>query len=357
MTTAELLKYRLHNQHISRNVFTVPKDIITWLGAVQAQDYYASKWALGLRLQDNVDEDIDRALAEGSIIRTHVLRPTWHLVPPSDVRWMLQLTAARIKMVAAYMHRLLQLDKKIFLKTTRVLVKALEGGRSLPRTELIAALNKAKIATNEQRFVHIMMQAELDGIVCSGPRMGKQFSYALLDERIPPVKPLSRDEALATLTLRYFNSHGPATLKDFAWWSGLTLAEAKIGFEMVKRKLTAVKLKDTTYWCGSDSLDDRPSASGLHLLPAFDEYLISYSDRSAALHELHHKTVATVNGIFYPIVVMNGKVVGTWKKTAGKMGATIDLSLFESLSRATMKAIEREANNYGNFIGQPIALK
>lgn len=354
MTASDLLKYRLHNQHISQKVFTLPGDIVTWLGAVQAQDYAASKWAVGLRLQNNTDNDIENALADGSIIRTHVLRPTWHLVPPADVRWMLMLTAPRIKRVAGYMHKLLQLDAKIFTKATKVLVKSLEGGKCLPRTELVVALDKAKIPTNEQRFVHIMMQAELDGIVCSGPRMGKQFSYGLLDERVPTAKPLSRDEALAKLTLRYFTSHGPATLKDFAWWSGLTLADAKHGIEMIKRQVTEVTSQDVSYWAVTSSLNGKPANPSVYLLPAFDEYLVSYADRSAALHAMHHKSVATVNGIFYPVVLINGKVAGTWKKALTKTGALIDLNLFESLPAAKAKAVIAAAKKYGNFLGQPV---
>lgn len=357
MTTAELLRCRLHNQHISRKVFTAPKDIVTWLGAVQAQDYAASKWALGLRLRDNTDNDIENALADGSIIRTHVLRPTWHLVPPADVRWMLKLTAPRIKRVAGYMHKLLQLDAKVFAKTTKVLVKSLEGGRCLARTELINALDKAKIPTNEQRFVHIMMQAELDGIVCSGPRMGKQFSYGLLEERVPLARELSRDEALAKLILRYFSSHGPATLKDFAWWSGLTLADAKAGLEMVRKQVTEIKTRDISYWVAIGSLSDKPANPAIYLLPAFDEYLVSYADRSAALHAMHHKSVATANGIFYPVVIVNGKVVGTWKRAPANVGASADLNLFEPLSAAKVKAISAAAKNYGKFIGQSITLK
>ncbi|MBS1585599.1 MAG: AlkZ family DNA glycosylase [Bacteroidetes bacterium] len=357
MTPSDLLKYRLHNQHISQRLFTAPGDIVTWLGAVQAQDYSASKWALGLRLQNNTDNDIDKALADGSIIRTHVLRPTWHLVPPADVRWMLQLTAPRIKRVAGYMHQLLQLDKKIFTKATKVLVKALEGGACLSRTELVTALDKAKIATNELRFVNIMMQAELDGIICSGPRIGKQFSYGLLDERVPPAKPLARDEALAKLALRYFTSHGPATLKDFAWWSGLTLADAKDGIEMIKDKVTAIRSQDISYWAATSSLHDKPVNSSVHLLPAFDEYLVSYADRSVALHAIHNKKVVTVNGIFFPVIIVNGKVVGTWKKLQNKRGTNIDLSLFESLAAAKLKAISAAAKNYGKYMGLPVVVK
>jgi len=355
MTTSQLLKYRLNNQHITVPKPGGPAGIVAWLGAVQAQDYSAAKWALGARLINSTDAAIDNALAEGAIIRTHVLRPTWHFVAPGDIRWMLELTAPRIKKVCSYQYPVLGLEEKIFTKSNKVITKALEGGKHLTRDALMALLNKAKITTNEYRFLHIMMRAELDALVCSGPKIGKQHTYALLDERAPRSAMLDKDEALAELALRYFTSHGPATLKDFAWWSGLTVADGKAAIEMIKRKLVRVKIAEQEYWM-SEKVKD-PRSPGTYLLPAFDEYLISYADRSAVLDAAYARRVVTINGIFYPVIVINGKVTGTWKKTIAKKNITISTDVFRKLPANKISAITAAARRYGKFMGVPVVLE
>src|SRR5713226_2242979 len=227
MTNLDIAHRRLHNQLITRPMFEKPDDVVKWLGAVQAQDYAGAKWALGLRMQGVTDDVIEQAFADGAIIRTHVMRPTWHFVAPADIRWMLALTAPRIN---AYYNRKLELDDAVFRHSNAVLAKALQGGKQLTRSELASVLQLAGIAAdNLLRSTYIIMRAELDGIVCSGARRGKQFTYALLDERVPQTRNLDRDEALAEFARRYFTSHGPATLQDFVWWSGLAAADAKAG--------------------------------------------------------------------------------------------------------------------------------
>src|SRR6266702_3694762 len=230
MTThPNIAHQRLHNQLITQQTFEKAGDVVKWLGAVQAQDYAAAKWALGLRMQNSTDE---------IILRTHVMRPTWHFVLPADIRWMLALTAPRVLATIAYYDRTLGLDDTVFTHTNTVLAKALQGGKQLTRDELASVLQQAGIATdNLQRTGHVLMHAELDGIICSGARRGKQFTYALLDERTPQARTLDRGEALAEFARRYFTSRGPATLQDFVWWSGLTVADARTGLEMVTSQL------------------------------------------------------------------------------------------------------------------------
>src|SRR5437773_6733489 len=220
MNNLEIAHGRLHNQHVTRRTLETPQTLVEWLGAVQAQDYAAAKWALGLRLHGMTDDNIEQAFTDGKILRTHVMRPTWHFVSPADIRWLLALTAPRVRAASAYYNRKLELDAAFFRRTHAVLANALQGGKQLTRDELASALQQAGIATEgEQRVTHIMMRAELDGIICSGARRDKQFTYALLDERAPQTRMLDRDEALAELARRYFTSHGPATLQDFVWWS------------------------------------------------------------------------------------------------------------------------------------------
>src|SRR5215204_6450301 len=212
--------YRLHNQRLSTPNFKTPQAVVQWLGAVQAQDYAGAKWALAQRMTDATDAALDQAFADGSILRTHLLRPTWHFVTPQDIRWMLTLTAPRVHAVSAYMYRQSGLVKAVFKKSNAILEKALQGGKQLTRTELATALDKAGISADGFRLTYLMMYGELEGLICSGARRGKQFTYALLEERVPSVKTINRVEALAELISRYFATRGPATLADFTMWSG-----------------------------------------------------------------------------------------------------------------------------------------
>jgi hypothetical protein len=249
MTTLDIAHQRLLNQHIAVAPFRKPSDVVNWLVAVQSQDYFGAQWALGLRLQDAHDTDIDRAFNTGAILRTHVMRPTWHFVTPADIRWLLAITAPRVHAANATMYRKLELNSATLKRSHKVLTRALQGGQQLTREELSEALEKAGVAAaNGQRLAYIVMSAELDGLICSGPRRGKQFTYALLDERVPPVKALKPDEALAEFTRRYFASHGPATVQDFSKWSGLTSTDARRGLDSIKEQLQHDVLNGDDYW-------------------------------------------------------------------------------------------------------------
>src|SRR6266567_8254469 len=288
MTNLDIAHQRLHNQRIAGAPFEKPVDVVTWLGAVQAQDFAGAKWALGLRLQGATDESIEQAFADGTILRTHVMRPTWHFVAPADIRWLLALTAPRVHAASAYHNRKLELDDAVFRSTNAVLTNALQGGKQLTRDELASALQQAGIVTEgEQRVTYIIMRAELDGIICSGARRGKQFTYALLAERAPHARMLARDEALAELTTRYFMSHGPATIQDFVWWSGLAAADAKAGLAMVTSHLQQETINGQMYWFSLSTLPVQDPSQTAYLLPNYDEYTVGYTDRSAIFDALH----------------------------------------------------------------------
>lgn len=257
---------RLHHQRLSSTSFTRPADVVTYLGAVQAQDYPGAKWAIGQRLRHATDAAIEKAFADGSILRTHVLRPTWHFVTPADIRWMLELTAPRIKLAIGFNCRRMSMDDALFKRSQKALVAALRGGRQLTRDTLRQVLQRAGIATDDVRLVLILMRAELDGVICSGARIGKQFTYALLDERVPTSVTVTRDEALAELTRRYFTSRGPATVQDFVWWSGLTVADARAGIEMTGRRLVREVIDGTTCWRPSSAQVITRRRGALHLL-------------------------------------------------------------------------------------------
>jgi len=203
VATSALALRRLQHQRLAQNPLATPAEIVTWLGAVQAQEYAGAKWALGLRLPNATDEVLERAFAEGTILRTHVLRPTWHFVTPADIRWLLDLSAPRVTAANAHMYRQLELDPALFARSHAVMAGALQGGRYLTRAEIGSALARSGIAADGLRLVYLLMRAELDAVVCSGPRRGNQVTYALLEERATPARRLPREEALAELTQRY----------------------------------------------------------------------------------------------------------------------------------------------------------
>lgn len=343
-----IAQQRLHNQGIINTTFTKPSEVVAHLGAMQAQDYPMSKWAVGLRLPHATDESIEAAINEGSIVRTHILRPTWHLVAAQDIRWMLALTAPQVHQLVAYMYRQLELGDALLSRSNTIIAKALEGNNHLTRAELMAELDKEGINTSELRSAHLMFHAELNGIVCSGAMRGKQITYALLDERVPTTNSLAREEALAELAKRYFVSHGPATLQDFVWWSGLKVADARAGLEMIKSALISENIDDQLFWF--PSLTSSFPKNTVHLLPAFDEFMVSYKDRTASLSSDNHTTAITGNGIFKPIVVVNGKVEGTWKRSVQKDKVKVETAFFNSSFDKVQlsSAIEQ----YTHFLGK-----
>ncbi len=352
-----LTGYRLANQQLVQQRFTSPAAVVEWLGAVQAQDYAAAKWAVGQRLPASTDLEIEQTFAEGAILRTHVMRPTWHFVSPADIRWMLELTAPRVNAVSAYYYRQLDLDAAFFARSRKAIVKALEGGRALTRQELASVLQRAGLVKHDApgadlRMTYIMGRAELDGVVCSGARRGKQFTYALLHERAPGAKTRSRNEALAELSTRYFTSRGPATLQDFIWWSGLTAKDARAGLEVAKSDLIAEISGEQTYWMTAAISSVKTGGRRAYLLPNFDEYIVAYADRRAICDPAHLKTVdARGNVLFNHTIVLDGKIAGTWKRSIAKTRVTIEVKPFTPLNAAQTRKIAAAAERYGTFLG------
>ena len=319
------------------------------MGAVQAQEYADAKWALALRLRQPGATAIERAFTEGRILRTHVLRPTWHFAVPADIRWMLALTGPAVSRRMAPYNRRLELDATVFRRSEKALARALDGGVALTRQELKPILQQAGVnADGPHRLAHIVMQAELDGVVCSGPRKGRHHTYVLFDRRVPSSRTLSRDEALAELARRYFRSHGPAQLQDFAWWSGLSVTDARTAVAMVERELRRETVENKTYWLPPASRT-LPAPRDAYLLPLYDEYLIAYKDRSAALDRVFWTW--TAGDPFSAAVVVKGKVVGTWRRTVARGKLTIVVTPFSPLGREKVAAIANAARAYAHFAG------
>jgi hypothetical protein len=352
MTNAVIANQRLYNQHISANPFMQPVEVLDWLGAVQSQDFASAKWAVGLRLQTATDTSIEQAFNAGQILRTHVLRPTWHFVAPADIRWLLALSASRVHALNALYYRRLELEQHILCRSITAIVQALQGGRQLTREELQAALEQAGIAqATEMRLIYILMYAELEGIICSGARRGKQFTYALLDERAPLQSPLKPDEAAARLALRYFLSRGPASLQDFAKWSGLSMATCRTGLEAVKDQLQHELVDGQTYWCsGSVSFEESQPAPGAYLLSIFDEYICSYKDRSAMVAESYAKKLNSMGNALTAIMVVDGQIIGTWKRVLKKDMVLIKTDIFSAVGAAGELAMTQAMQRYAAFL-------
>jgi hypothetical protein len=360
MKNPDITRLRFHNQRLSATTFENPADVVGLLGAVQAQDYAGAKWALGQRMKDATDTTIEQAFTDGKFLRTHLLRPTWHFVTPADIRWMLELTAPRVHAANAYMYRKLELDDTIFRRSSTVLEKTLQGGRQLPRTELASAFKKAGIDTNGLRLGYFMMYAELEGLICSGARRGRQFTYALLEERVPPVKALKRAEGLAELTSRYFRSRGPATLQDFVWWSGLTMADAKQGMEMVKSDFVGEVMTGQTYWLASSvsSAPSREKSPKAYLLPNYDEYFIGFKDRSAFGEVVRQSNLPENSpGLLAHVIILEGQTIGGWKRTITKKAVIVELNLITNLTRVEKRAVAEAANRYAKFLDLPIEME
>lgn len=356
MTSVDIVRQRLMNQHLTGAKFDTPQEAVRWLGAVQSQDYAGAKWALATRMNGATDAALDQVFADGAILRTHVLRPTWHFVTPEDIRWLLKLTAPRVHSFNAYYYRQRELDAAIFSRAHEVLIKALEGGKQLTRAELEPVLQQAGIRTEgEQVFGTILMHAELEGVICSGGRRGKQFTYALLEERAPQAKMPERDEALVELVRRYFTSHGPAQAKDFAWWSGLTMADAKVGLDAVKPALEREVVDGKAYWFAPSSQDDEIVSPTAYLMPNYDEYTVAYTDRSDIYRPDDWKSTGHDPSFnLAHTLVIDGQVVGSWKREFKRGTAVIQLAPLAPLSAAEMEAVEAAAHQYSEFLGMPV---
>jgi len=357
MNLADIANIRLINQHIVQSRFKAVKELVGWMGALQAQDYGMAKWAIGLRLTGATDQLIETAINNGEIIRTHLLRPTWHFVSADDIYWMLVLRAAPIKASLRSRFKQLGLSESMIATSNRIMENALRGGKSLTREELLPELTKGGIPIDENRASHLLVRAELDGLVCSGAIKDRKQTYALLEERVPKANLPSREEALAKLAEIYFSSHGPATLPDFTWWSGLSISDAIRALEMVKLDFHSETIEAQTYWFSNTHSIPSAKRGMVYLLPAFDEFIISYTDRRAALPFESFSKAVSNNGIFHPIVVVNSQITGIWKRTIKRDKIVMETELFQPPDQTTVRLIEKAANQYGNFLGMEIEME
>jgi len=356
MALFDIVQQRLYNQHLLGAPFVRPEEVVQWFGAVQAQEYPGATWGIAQRMDGLTQAAIDHAYAEGAILRTHAMRPTWHFVTPADIRWLLRLTSPRVHAMNASYYRKLELDATVLARGATVLTNALQGGKHLTRTELAAALAQAGIIRardDRLRLAYLVMHVELEGLICSGAPRGKQHTYALLDERVPPASMLEREEALAELTRRSVTSHGPATVKDCAWWSGLSPSDVRLGLELNTSRLEMARVDGQVYWFGPDIRTAPADSPIAHLLPAYDEYTIAYKDHNAILSPDYRELVVAAFGI---VIVIDGQIVGAWKRVIERNHVLLTLDPFRALSEAEQQALDLVVQRYQAFLGKPIIL-
>ncbi len=351
----DILMTRLYNTGLTVSRFRSPAEVARHLGAVQAQDFPMAKWSIGLRVGGSTDADIEKAFNSGEILRTHVLRPTWHFILPEDLRWMTALTAEGVRATVAGSNRRIGLTRELFAKSTATIVQALESSTFLTRQELKALLAKAGIATDIQKLAHIIMQAELDGLICSGPRRGKQFTYTLVENRVKKSRDLTREESLELLARRYFASHGPAQLKDFSWWSGLSRQDAEAGLDAIRAEMEQIQSGSRTFWSFPAEIPAPPAPAGF-LLSIYDEYLIAYKDRSDLAGERAIEQLIARGNALTAVIVIDGKVAGTYRREVAKKSIAILLNPFRPLDRRERDAVGAAAARYGEFTGIPVIL-
>jgi hypothetical protein len=354
VTHAEISFRRLATQGLSTSPFQGAAEVVRALVAMQSQEYAVAKWSIGERATGVEEGEVDRAIAEGEILRTHVLRPTWHFVAREDLRWLMELSGPRVRASTAAHFAKEGLDDRVFARANELIARALEGGSHLTRKEIGAVLAREGVETSGQRLTYLVMRAEVDMVVCSGAPRGKEQTYALFDDRVPRSGSLSHDEALAQLTRRYFATRGPATMKDYRWWSGLSAAQAKRGLELARGELERMVADGREYWlAGSSAPYGEPSPTA-HLVQAYDECIVAYTESRDALDAAGRNVEILGRQIpFLHVLLVDGQLAGRWRRKPTAKGVTLEVLPYRKLSKGERAALERAADRYGRFSGLP----
>ena len=359
MNPSDIPHHRLDKHHIHlghpgmETKFKTPHELVAWMGAMQSQDYAGAKWSIGLRVPGSTDASIEQALTDRRIVRTWAMRGTLHIVAAKDVRWLLKLLGARVLASVAGRHRELELDDKTFARCDDLIAKALHNGQPLNRTALIAMLKAHHISTAGQRPAHILQHAALRGLICQTTAPRNTPIYIPIDDAIPKGMVMQHEEAVAELVKRYFSSHGPATLQDFVWWSGLKISDVRAGLNANHSHLVEDTFEGKTFWRSNTEVKP-PHAPSLHLLPGFDEYLLGYQNREMVIPAEHVRLWTAGNGMFTPLLVIDGRLAGNWKRTLSKGKVALTIQTLHSLSKAENIALHVAAEHFGKFLALPV---
>ena len=357
MTDSDVARLRLLNQQIGAVRFAKPGDVVQWMGAIQAQDYRAGLWAVGLRTRKANEQSVEQAIAQKKIVRTWPMRGTLHFVVPSVVRWMLKYLTPRIVSRASFRFKQLRLDVDTFARCRKIIADTLRQKKSMTRESIYALLERNKISCAGQRGIHILWRLAQEGLICFGAHEGKHPTFVLLDEWIGETKLPPREEAIASLAKQFVASHGPVSLKDFSWWSGLTMTEARSALEDVKDSFASELVNGQTYWFAANTKLAPAADRNAFLLPAFDEFLVGYKDRSAAIDSRHARKALPGGGILNPTVVVDNQIVGTWRRTIAKENIVIEITHFRTLTKDDEQDIGAAAGRYGKFLGKKVTMQ
>jgi Winged helix DNA-binding domain len=347
----------MHNLGLLSPAATRPVDVVARLGAMQAQEFPYAKWSIGQRVSGVDDREIDRLFDRGALLRTHLLRPTWHFVTPKDIRWILRLTAPRVKRMMATYDRQLDLDERLYSRTNRLIEKALRGGEHLTRKELVAVLNRSKVTGDGRRFGHILLRAELEGIICSGARRGREQTYALFDERVRKSRDLDAEEALAELTRRYFTTRAPATLKDFSWWSSLKMEDCRRGVEFLGGELDQLEIDGRVYLIPTESGPPSPTKEVVDLVQVYDECVVSYTLSRDALTATVEADIPRDIMFFWHPILLDGQVIGHWRRRNKGELTWLEVFTYRKLTRAEARARDLAVRRYEEFLGRSLDVK
>ncbi len=354
MDPSAITRQRLLNQRIIGEKCADPAAAVRWLGALQAQDYGQALWAVGLRTQAGSRAAVEQAIASRAIVRTWPMRGTIHFVPAEDAPWMLRLLAARPLAAAARRRAQLALSPATVDRARLLLCEALSGGRCLTRAALLQVLAGAGISPQGQRGYHLLVSLAQEGLLCFGPQQAGQQTFVLLPEWVPQPRELPPAAALAELARRYFTSHGPATLPDFARWAGLLLPAARQGLAASQAALVATELAGVSYWGPAAAAPGPPAKTGVQLLPGFDEYFLGYKDRSAIVAAGQLARICPGgNGVFKPMLVLDGQLVGTWGKQLTKRGLDLVVEFFAPVPKLP-PGLAEAAEQFCQFMGLPL---
>ena len=357
VTTLDVLRLRLRNQRLDEGRFARPDEVVRHFGAMQAQEFGPAKWSVGQRTAGCGDVEVSAEIADGRILRTHALRPTWHFIARDDIRWVMTATAHRVHQSSRGMYRQLELDEGTLATAHKAISGALEEGVHRTRAELSEVLSRAGIEAKGQRLAYILMHAELEALICSGAPRGKQQTYAFVAQRAPNARVLSADEALAELTRRYFTSHGPATVKDMATWASQTMAEVKRGIDLVGSDLTRETIDGRAYWFAElrQKLPSIPSPTA-ELLQIYDELFMGYFES----RDVVSITAITANPAIWPLmhaILLDGQVIGSWRRAASGQPLKVEAQTFRPLARDEVSALEQAMTRYASFVGPPNELE
>ena len=362
----QIPRSRLANLNIASDSRMTPEEAVSSLGALQAQDYQASLWAIALRCKHGTTKrEVENALGTRKVVRTWLLRGTLHCAASVDIKWITELIYPRLLRTAILRDQHLVLSNEIVERTKSVLFEALKGGNQLTRSEVYKLFENANVPTKNNLGYHMLYRAAWDGLICFGPHNGKEPSFVILNEWIPEHRKYTGNVALKELALRYFSSHGPATVSDYVWWSGIKTSDARTGIELASSTLSTEEIDGKIYYYVKQAKRFPSGENQTHLLPAFDEYLLGYKDRQAVLGDSQTKealkndisNIVHSNGVFLPTVVIDGQVSGVWKSKIGTKKVVVTVNLFRKLESAQQSSIREASDSYGAFLEQPVEVK